>query len=200
MHPIVALSVLEAVRDSDAAHGGSPDGFENAQEAVKLGRTTSVAAQIERYAAMVRRREAVPPDELTSLLTLVSRRADADLVFAEAGRLAGRHAAKRTSALLRLLNRILPRGLRERLGQRLIRRAAARVFDIEVAYGGKSAAAVQSCGAQHVPGGRPCGLYGSALAELLRTFTSFDGAYFRVACRARGGDTCRWSTTQPHEG
>jgi hypothetical protein len=200
MHPILALSVLEAVRATDVAQGGSPEGFENALEAVKLGRTTSVAAQIERYAAMVRRNETLGSEELTSLFTLVSRRADADLVFAEAGRLAGQHAAKSTPALWRLLNRILPRGLRERLGQRLIRRAAGRVFDIDVAYGGTSAAAVHSCGAQKVPGGRPCGLYGSALAELLRTFTSFDGAYFRIACRARGGDTCRWSTTQPHEG
>jgi hypothetical protein len=199
MHPILALSVLEAVRASDVAQGDSPEGFEGAQEAVKLGRTTSVATQIERYAAMVRRKETLGPDELASLFTLVSRRADADLLFAEAGRRAGQHAANTTPVLMRILNRILPRGLRERLGKRLIRRAAGRVFDIEVAYDGTSAAAVHSCGAQHVPGGRPCGLYGSALAELLRTFTSFDGAYFRIACRARGGDTCRWSTTQPHE-
>jgi hypothetical protein len=199
MHPIIALSVLEAVRASDLAKGDPPEDAHVGQEAIRLGRTTSVAAQIDRYSAMVRRRDSLDLEELSALYTLVARRPDADLVFADAGRRAGRHAAKQTPGLLRAMHRTLPRGLRERLGQRLIRRAAARVFAIDMAYDSTSAAAVETCGARAIPGGRPCALYGSGLAELLRIFTSFDGAYFRIACRARGDATCKWSTTQAHE-
>ena len=199
MHPIIALSVLEAVRACDLAKRDSLGDAQTRQETIRLGRTTSVAAQIERYSAMARRRESLDSEELSALYTLVARRPDADLVFADAGRRAGRHAAKQTPVTLRGLHRTLPRGLRERLGRRLIRGAAARVFAVEMSYDGASAAAVETCGARWVPGGRPCALYGSGLAELLRVFTSFDGAYFRIACRARGDSTCKWSTTQAHE-
>ncbi len=196
MHPIIALSVLEAVRACDLAKGDRPD---VGQEAVKLGRTTSVAAQIEKYSSMVRRREALGGEELVALFTLVSRRQDADLVFAEAGRRAARLAAKETPRFLRILHRGLPSGMRQRLGRRLIRGAAAGVFALDVGLDGEGAVALDGCGAQSVPGGRPCGVYGSGLAELCRIFTTFDGAYFRNSCRARGSISCRWSTTQQQE-
>ena len=199
MHPIIALSVLEAVRACDLAPGDAPDDPHAGQQAIKLGRTMSVAAQIDRYSSMVRRSEALAGEELTALFTLVSRRPDADLVFANAGRRAGRHAARLTPGLLRALHKGLPRGMRERLGRRLIRRAAARVFDLDVGLGGEGAVALDGCAGHTVSGGRPCGIFGSGLAELCRTFTTFDGAYFRNACRARGSVSCRWSTTQPRE-
>ena len=196
MHPIIALSVLEAVRACDLAKGDRPD---VGQEAVKLGSTTSVAAQIERYSSMVRRREALGGEELVALFTLVSRRQDADLVFAEAGRRAARLAVKETPRFLRILHTGLPSGMRQRLGRRLIRGAAAEVFALDVRLDGDGAVALDGCGAQSVPGGRPCGVYGSGLAELCRIFTTFDGAYFRNSCRARGSVSCRWSTTQQQE-
>lgn len=199
MHSIIALSVLEAVRASDLAKGDPRDEDHPGQEAVKLGRTASVAAQIDRYSAMGRRDNAISTEELAGLFTLVLRRPDADLIFADAGRRAGRHAAERTALPLRMLRRVLPRGLRDRVGRRLVRRAAVRVFDITIVHDGSNAAAVDGCGAQAIPGGGPCGLYGSGLAELLRTFTVFEGACFRTACRARGDGTCSWSTTQERE-
>lgn len=199
MHPIIALSVLEAVRASDLAKGAPPDAADAGQEAIKLGRTTSVAVQIERYSSMARHSEALTSEELTALFTLVSRRPDADLVFADAGRRAGRHAARQAPGFLRAVRKGLPRGLRERLGRRLIRHAAARVFALDVGRDGEGAVALEGCGAHAVQGGRPCGVYGSALAELCRIFTTFDGAYFRNSCRARGSVNCRWSTTQQQE-
>ncbi len=196
MHPIIALSVLEAVRACDLAKGDRPD---VGHEAVKLGITKSVAAQIEKYSSMVRRREALAGEELAALFTLVSRRPDADWVFGEAGCRAGRHAAKKAPRFLRILHRGLPSGMRQRLGRRLIRRAAAGVFALDVGLDGEGGVALDGCGAQSVPGGRPCGVYGSGLAELRRIFTTFDGAYFRNSCCARGSVSCRWSTTQQQE-
>ncbi len=140
-------------------------------------------------------------EELVALFRLVSRRPDADWVFAEAGRRAGRHAAKQTPRFLRILHWGLPSGMREWLGRRLIRGVAARVFDLDVGIHGEGAVALNGCGAHKVPEGwgRPCGVYGSGLAELCRTFTTFDGAYFRNSCRARGSISCRWSKTQQQE-
>jgi hypothetical protein len=199
MHPIIALSVLEAVRACDLAKGDAPDAVYGVQEAIKLGRTTSVVAQIERYWSMVRRRETLAVGELAGLFTLVSRRPDADWVFAEAGRRAGRHAAQHAPRFLRIIHWGLPSRLRERLGRRLVRGAAAQVFGLDVGLEGGGAVALDGCGAHKVPDGRPCGVYGCGLAELSRIFTMFDGAYFRNACRVRGSASCRWSTNQQLE-
>ena len=199
LHPVIAISVLEAVRSHDGkAQGSSPD-EETGSEAIKLGRTRSVAAQIERYTAMVKSGGDVEAQEIAALFTLVARRPDADLLFTDAGRRAGRHAANLTPRLLKLAHAGLPAHLRNRLGRRLVRRAAARVFDIEVTADCTSAAAGSECAASLSPGGQACGVYGSGLAELLRGFTPFDGACFLTQCRARGSDCCRWSTQHEHE-
>ena len=199
MHPIIAISVLAAVRSHDGqAQGSSPDG-DSGNEAIKLGRTRSVAAQIERYTAMIKSGRDVEAQEIAALFTLVARRPDANLLFADAGRRAGRHAANLTPRLLRLVHTSLPAQLRNRLGRRLVRSAAARVLDIELTDDCTSAAVGGECPASLSPGGLACGMYGSGLAELLRGFTSFDGACFLTQCRARGGDRCRWSTQHEHE-
>ena len=200
LHPVIALSVLEAVRACDAPAVESLARTRLSDGAIKLGRTSSVAAQIDRYARMVRRNLAVGPQELEALFTLVSRRPDATLVFADAGRRAGRLAARRTPPWLKLLHRGLPPALRDRLGRRLVRRAAAAVFGLAVSVEGTETAAGAACPAEAVPAGSACGLYGSGLAELLRVFTSFDGACFLTECRARGSGACRWNTNQQPEG
>ena len=200
MHPVIAISVLAAVRSHDGrAQGSSPDGESGSDEAIKLGRTRSVAAQIERYTTMVKSGGDVDAREIAALFTLVARRPDANLLFADAGRCAGRHAANLTPRLLKLAHAALPANLRNRLGRRLVRRAAARVFDIELTADCTAAAAGSECPASLLPGGQACGLYGSGLAELLRGFTSFAGACFLTQCQARGGDCCRWSTQHEHE-
>jgi hypothetical protein len=199
LHPIIALSVLEAVRSHDGqAQELLPDG-ESGGEAIKLGRTRSVAGQIERYTALVKSCGDVEAQEIAALFRLVARRPDANLLFADAGRRAARHAANLTPRILKLAHASLPAQLRNRLGRRLVRRAAARVFDIELTADCTSAGGGGRCPASLLPGGQACGVCGSGLAELLRGFTSFDGACFLTKCRARGSDHCRWSTEHEHE-
>ena len=194
--------MLEAVRDCDGPPDQSSHETDTSREAVKLGRTTTVAAQIERYAVLARRNIDMSSQELAGLFALISRRPDARLLFADAGRRAGRHASRRTSFFLRLLNRNLPSGLRDRFGGYLVRRAAGRFFHIDVMPSCRSASTQNECPGSLSPEGRACGIYGSGLAELLRSFTSFDGACFLPSCRARGGggsDGCRWSTVKEEE-
>ena len=199
MHPIIPLSVLEAVQSRDGqAQESSPDG-ESPSEAIKLGRTRSVAAQIERYTDLVKSGGEVEAQEIAALFTLVARRSDANLLFADAGRHAGRHAANLTPLLLKVVHASLPAHPRNRLGRRLVRRAAAKVFDIELTADCTSAGGGSECLASLSPGELACGVYSSGLAELLRGFTSFDGACFLTKCRARGSYCCRWSTEHEHE-
>ena len=200
MHPIIALSVLEAVRAGDHPAGESVTGNQATQDAIRLGSTRSVARQIDRYTLMVRRAVPADPQEVTGLFTLVSRRPDANLLFAEAGRRAGKYAAAGVPGLLRLLRRVMPGSLGRRMSRRLVRGAARRVFAMQVAFSDAGVSAVETDRAGADSGGLACGLYGSGLAELLRTFTPFDGACFHVACRANGDAACTWSTNQDGEG
>ena len=45
------------------------------------------------------------------------------------------------------------------------------------------------------PEGQACTFYGSALAEILRLLTGFEGAMAHERCRARGDDRCFWRAT-----
>lgn len=200
MHPIIALSVLEAVRAGDHPAGESVTGNQANQEAIRLGSTRSVATQIDRYTLMVRRGVPADPQEVTGLFTLVSRRPDANLLFAEAGRRAGKYAAGAVPVFLRLLPRVLPGSLGRRVSRRLVRGAAKQVFAMDVTLADAGVSAVETDRAGADSGGLACGLYGSGLAELLRFFTPFDGACFHISCRARGDAACTWSTNQDGEG
>ncbi len=175
-------------------------GNQPSQDAIRLGGTRSWATQIDRYALMVRRDVPADPQEVTGLFTLVSRRPDANLLFAEAGRRAGKYAAGAVPGLLKLLHRVMPGFLGRRLNRRLVRGAAKRVFAMEVELSDAGVSAIETDRAGADSGGLACGLYGSGLAELLRAFTPFDGACFHVSCRANGDAACTWSTNQDGEG
>ena len=90
VHAVIPLCLLEAMRNLDTP---IDDGLaELAQEMVskRLGLSTTVAAQIERYREAAERDDSIALDEAVSVFRLVSRRSDAQLVFADAGRRAAR--------------------------------------------------------------------------------------------------------------
>ncbi|MSR06083.1 MAG: hypothetical protein EXR93_03295 [Gemmatimonadetes bacterium] len=153
----------------------------------------TVAAQIERYRRLAARSGRVELEEVAALFRLVGRRTDAGLVFADAGRRVGRRAVRGVRAPA-LLIRALPAFARNRLGFLLARRAAARILDARLLRDPSIPNAVidDSPSATATPNGTGCGFYGSALAEILRALTDFDGALFHVRCRSRGESTCEW--------
>src|SRR5262245_60898328 len=153
--------------------------------------STTVAAQIERYRRLASRGGRVELEEVAALFRLVGRRTDAGLVFADAGRRVGKRAVRGVSAVV---IRALPQFARNALGFFLARRAAGRILDARMARDTGSPAAVISepPSANATPNGAGCGFYGSALAEILRSLTDFDGALFHVKCRARGESVCEW--------
>jgi predicted hydrocarbon binding protein len=46
-----------------------------------------------------------------------------------------------------------------------------------------------------LPDGGACSFYASALGELLRLLTGFEGAMIHECCRGTGADRCRWRAT-----
>lgn len=191
-HAIIPLALFESLRGLDAPPGELDDVHRDLS-AKRLGMSQTVASQIDRYGRLARGARRVPADEVAGVLRLVGRRMDAGLVFADAGRRAGRLAASRVGSSLRALWRLMPGGAGERLGFALAR-AAARVLSIQLAREGAVAVATvrDPIAVQATPGGAACGFYGSAIAEVLRTFTSFDSAMIHSECRARGASRCEW--------
>ncbi|MEK7381422.1 MAG: hypothetical protein AAB075_10460, partial [Gemmatimonadota bacterium] len=122
IHAILPLSLLEAMRNLDTPIDDGLAELAHEMVAKRLGLSNTVAIQIERLGALAERQGTVPIEEAVSVFRLVSRRADAQLVFADAGRRAARYAARRVAPLSRRLLQFGPRGLRRRLGLK----AAAR--------------------------------------------------------------------------
>ncbi len=199
VHAIIPLAVLEAMRSLDLP---APDGGEYYAELVRrrLGMSLTVAKQIDRYAALAEKDARVAAEEAVQLLRLAGRRADAALVFADAGRRAATLAVARVGAPSRLLRRALPGALGNRVGCALALRAIRSIFDLDVRRDGDAVVAETA----HPPSvsatanGTACGLYGSAVAAVLRALTDFDGAVLHDECRARGGPACRWRTAAPN--
>lgn len=199
VHAIVPLAVLEAVRDADQLPAGAgSDAFGDEGGTLKFGQSATVAAQIGRYRELVLRESGVDASEVAALLRLVRRRSDSSLVLSDAGRRAGSQAADRVSRLLKMVFRMSPGFLRRRVGEMMVRRAAGSVFSLTVNSGGSTVWS-DCTGVNKGEGGEACELYGAAAAEILRRFTSFDGALFHVSCCSRGDSTCSWSTTPNQE-
>ncbi len=62
--------------------------------------------------------------------------------------------------------------------------------------GGLSASVGDSLPARATPNGVACGLYATALDELLRMLADFRGVVSHPSCRARGDAGCRWQADE----
>jgi hypothetical protein len=167
----------------------------------RLGLSETVAAQIARYEAVVRRGDPVSSGELEQILRLASRRTDAALVFADAGRRAARRAVARLSLLTRWGSRYLPGPVRRAVGFVACRRAAARVFGARMRRDGSVPLATldPDTPVRATADGASCAFYGAALAELLRQLVEFDGAMVHSRCRARGDGACEFRASSHGE-
>lgn len=198
VHSLIPQSLLEAIRNLDTP---LDDGLnELAEETVskRLGLSTTVAQQIERYKENALRNAAVPADEVILIFKLIGRRPDAALVFADAGRRAARYAARSTGLGGRLLLRASPRPLRRRAGTRAAARVARRLLDLELDLR-QQAPQVRMGESMATRAGFPgtgCYFYSAVLAELLRVMSGFEGAMIHERCRARGDEHCFWRAAE----
>ncbi len=196
INAIVPLAVLEAVRSLDRPSSVVLEELPQDFVPKRLGASRTVQGQIERYANVVARGGAVDPEEVIQLFRLVARRNDAGLVFSDAGRRAARHAMRDVSAAARGLHRALPARARHRMGFRLAQRISQRVFGVAASRDETGRVTVVGAppSVDAVPGGEACALYGAGVSELLRTLAGVEEEVTHAACRAHGGDACRWHT------
>jgi hypothetical protein len=193
---LIPLSLLEAIRNLDTP---VEDGLEELADEIvvrRLGLSPTVAAQIQRYRQTAERRGAVDQDEIVSVLRLVGRRADAALVFADAGRRAARYAARGRGRSSRRLAKMSPGGMAYRLALRSAARLARTVFggDLQPRATAVEISMSDPLSVVALPGGEACLFYGSVYQELLRGLTGFEGALLHQQCRSRGDNTCLWRT------
>jgi len=194
---IIPMSLLEALRNLDTPVEDGLEELAGEIVAKRLGLSSTVAAQIARYQDQVRRGEPVSVDEAVSVFRLAGRRPDAALVFADAGRRAARYAGRSAPVLARAATRLVPGGLGRSLGAGAAQRAARKVLGLELTVGesGAMAEIAKPLSILALPEGEACAFYASALAELLRLLTGFEGAMVHEQCRGKGDDSCRWRAT-----
>jgi predicted hydrocarbon binding protein len=182
--PLLSLALLEAVQGVDAHVPDELDEVHQELAVKRLGRSATVQVQIDRLRRQARRGAPATAEEFAALLTLVGRRRDAGLVFTDAGRRLGR----------RLIDDLpVPTGLARLAGWSIARRRLRQYLGVVLTTA--EPAAGELAGdllVRATPDGAACAFVGAAVAEMLRSLTSFDGAMIHVACRARGDDVCRW--------
>ncbi len=192
---LVPLALFEALQTADAQWEGDLESFPGELAVRRLGRSRTVAFQIERYRKLARSHREIGGEEALGILRLVARRSDAALVFAEAGRRAGRYLALSHGVVLNWIRRLTPFArVRDAMGWKLACNAAAKGLGVRLSKEGNGviASLEHSLTGRATADGSACGFYGSAVAELLRNVTSFEGALLHEACLSRGDSACRW--------
>jgi hypothetical protein len=193
---LIPLSLLEAIRNLDTPVEDGLDELADEIVVRRLGLSPTVAAQIQRYRQAAERGDTVELDETVSVLRLVGRRGDANLVFADAGRRAARYAARMRGRFARTLVKLSPRSIARRLAVRSAARLARTVFGGELKARSQEVEVRMDAplSIMALPTGEACVFYGSVYQELLRDLTGFEGALIHERCRSRGEDACLWRT------
>jgi hypothetical protein len=191
---LIPLSLLEAIRNLDTP---VEDGLEELAEEIvvrRLGLSPTVAAQIQRYRQAADKGDPVELEEVVSVLRLVGRRADAPLVFADAGRRAARYAARSRARPTQAMSRMSPGRMGRGIGLRAVARLSREVFggQLRAGFHGSEVLMNDPLSIKAFPDGAACAFYGSVYGELLRSLTAFEGAMLHEQCRSRGGELCVW--------
>ncbi len=191
---LLPLSLLEAVRSVDAPHDDQDAEYVPELRNKRLGLSETVYAQIRRYTAAVKKSHRAPQEEAVALARLIGRRADAQEVFASAGRILAQQSLETTSPVTRRVILVLPSLLARPLALREARRIASRYLNGRIRRVGSSLLleipdSVTVDSAPHESG---CAYYESVLRELVRLLIGGSGAVEHVRCAARGESVCEW--------
>lgn len=191
---LIPLALLEAMRNLDTPIDDGLAELDAELVSKRLGLSSTVASQIERYRAAYEKGTPLGLEESVSVYRLVGRRADADLVFADAGRRAARHAARQVPGWRRTVQGLVPGGLRTRLGRGAAAHAAAHAFAAELQPhdGHMDVRLTDSLAVRAGLEGLGCAFYGAAFAELLRVLADLEHAITHETCQARGDAACSW--------
>jgi len=195
VHAIIPLALLEAIRNLDTPlNDGLPAELADETFTKRLGLSSTVAQQIERYRDMAEKHVRIGEAEVVQVFRLVGRRQDATLVYADAGRRAARYGARTRGGMPSAIWRIFPGGPQRRAGIRAAARVLRRIFDLTLTTGPGpiSLRLSESLATRAEFAGNGCYFYSSLVAELLRVTSGFEGSMIHERCRGRGDDGCLW--------
>ncbi len=198
---ILPLSLLEAVQNIDTPPDDGLGALEHELAAKRFGLSATVAAQVARYRERAEAGDDVDAEEALAVFRLVSRRPDASLVYADAGRRAARFAARRRGTGSRALAMATPGRVARVLNLRRAGSLARRwlMADLRDVEGQPRCELTDSLTARVADGGTACVFYTAALAELLRLVTGIEGAVTHHSCKGLGERSCIWLAA-PTEG
>jgi predicted hydrocarbon binding protein len=190
--PVVPLALLETVRERDLPGEFLEDEVLSVSMPRRLGLTGVVSTQILRYEQAVVSGTRIPVAEMSNLLQLVLRRADAEPLLREAGRRMTRlHLGEQAPMSARALRRssglvYLP-----------IRRAARRLLrgmagSAKIEFAGKPLTVRVTPAYTAQLADTACVLFTGALEELVRIYAGREPTVEHQRCIARGDAVCEW--------
>jgi len=194
VHPLLPLSLLEAVRAVDTPAGEYDAEYVHELRNKRFGLSDTVSAQIRRFAEAVRRKQPTPFEEAAALAKLLGRRPDAEAVFREGGRILATQAYRTISPVTRRLMLSLPSVLSRPVALRHARRITRRYTGGAVRRVGSTILleVTRSVTVDSAPRLGGCTFYESALRELLKLLVGGVGAVEHVRCASRSEGVCEW--------
>lgn len=194
VHPLLPLSLLEAVRALDQLDVDHETEYTDELRNKRLGLSDTVRAQVKRYREAIARGTLVPRAEVAAVARLLGRRPDADAVFRAAGRDLARASFATLSGPLRGALATLPSLLVRPLALRHLRRLALRFLDGRVRrVGGAVYLTVDAAvAAEHEQSDVGAVIYEAALREYVALCLGGVGAVERT--KADAGQCYEWRT------
>jgi hypothetical protein len=191
---LLPLAVFEAVQNIDTPADDGLGALQDELAAKRLGLSPTVAAQVARYREQANAGGEVSEEEALGVFRLVGRRPDAALVFADAGRRAARHAARRLSTARRAIIAAAP----GRLGETQALRSACQLSrrwllaDLRLADMQLRCELLDSLAFRARDDGTGCHFYTAAFAELVRQVGGLEWTVSHDTCRGQGDPRCVW--------
>lgn len=195
--PVVALTLLEVIRDQDLPTEILMDEDPTVTMPRRLGLSGVVEQQIRRYRDDVRKGDRASDDEIRDLFHLVIRRPDSEDVFMEAGRRLA--LGSEEPARIGGWRRVLPGRLAYALARRRVRKRLRSLFGRRIGGYGPGPFTMEGRALlfiQNDPGGEACLLLSGFCQAALRRMTGREVVVSHDACQATGHEVCRWTATE----
>ena len=189
MQAVVALRLLEVMRDLDLPQEILEDEDPSQTMPRRLGLSDVVERQIRTYKDDVRRRVRLADDEIRGLFRLVIRRPDGERVFHQAGRLLA------TGSRAFGWRRVLPRRARIALARVRTVRSLKRLFGRPIGGFGRGVFVIEGRALFFIecdPGGDACHLLSGFCQETLEHSIGGAATVQHTLCQSRGDALCRW--------
>ncbi len=189
IHAIVALRLLEVIRDQDVP----PELLEDEDPSVtmprRFGLSDVVERQIRTYREDLRRHVRLTDAEVRDLFRLVIRRPDAEEIFYKLGRmLAGTEPPGRWRG-------VVPKPLAYAFARSRARRKLKSLFGRRIGGFGRGSFSIEGRSLFFIeadPGGDACFFLSGFCQAVLEQATSRKSEMVHTLCQSRGDDVCRW--------